>query len=71
MATLDNPVKLDGFDFDKKPCTTATVPVVQGQKLSRAPLLSFWFAIGKPITKDGRPSVIYLNSAFHGISAKI
>ena len=40
VATLDNRVKLDGFDFDKKPCTTATVPVVQGQKLSRAPFLS-------------------------------
>ena len=38
--SLDNPVKLDGFEFDKKPCTTATVPVVQGQKLSRAPFLS-------------------------------
>ena len=49
MATLDNPVKLDGFDFDKKPCTTATVPVVQGQKLSRAPFLSFWRTIGQPI----------------------
>ena len=44
-ATLDNPVKLDGFDFDKKPCTTATVPVVQGQKLSRAPLLSTKFLL--------------------------
>ena len=41
VATLDNPVKLDGFDFDKKPCTTATIPVVQGQKLSRTPLPSF------------------------------
>ena len=49
VATLDNPVKLDGFDFDKKPCTTATIPVVQGQKLSRTPLPSFWRTIGQII----------------------